>query len=250
MFRALFHDARTWRYVVDAISTLVDEGLFKATEEGLRLRAMDPSHVAMIDFHMPRDAFDEYECEGEAKIGVNFDEMKKIMRRGRSGDSLELIHDAEKKRLILRFRGKSIRTFSIPLLELEEEELPEPTIEFKGLAIVTAKALNEAIKDIAITSDYVKIQMTPDALVLTASGESGEVKVEFNRESEALLDLDVSEEISATYTLSYLQDVLKVVGAADTVKLQFSTNMPIRLDFNLPGGGRFTYFLAPRIETE
>jgi DNA polymerase III sliding clamp (beta) subunit (PCNA family) len=37
-----------------AISILVDEATFKIDPDGLKLRAMDPSRVAMIDFEWPK----------------------------------------------------------------------------------------------------------------------------------------------------------------------------------------------------
>jgi hypothetical protein len=32
--------------------------------------------------------------------------------------------------------------------------------------------------------------------------------------------------------------------------LMFSTDMPMRLDFNPPSGGKIVYYLAPRMEAE
>jgi len=34
------------------------------------------------------------------------------------------------------------------------------------------------------------------------------------------------------------------------VTVEFSTNMPIRLEFDIPQQGRLLYYLAPRIEAE
>lgn len=250
MFRAVLSNAKTWTYIVDALSTLVDEANFVAKPEGLSMRAMDPSHVAMVDFVLPSDAFDEYECDKETLLGVNLDEMKKVMRRARTGDTLELFYDEAEKRLKLKLRGKTVRTFNIHLLDITAEELPEPAVEFKASAIITADALQEAVKDAAITSDHVKIIVQPEKVVLKATGDLGEVVVEMGKDSEALLDIQTAEEVTATYTLNYLADMIKVAKAADTVKLQLSTDMPLRIDFNLPGGGRVSYFLAPRIEGE
>jgi hypothetical protein len=37
---------------------------------------------------------------------------------------------------------------------------------------------------------------------------------------------------------------------AEIATLMFSTDMPMRLDFNLASGGRIVYYLAPRMEAE
>ena len=55
-------DAKLLRDMITAISTLVDEATFNITPDNLKLRAMDPSRVAMIDFEWPKTIFDEYTC--------------------------------------------------------------------------------------------------------------------------------------------------------------------------------------------
>ncbi|MFX0097107.1 MAG: DNA polymerase sliding clamp, partial [Candidatus Hodarchaeota archaeon] len=52
----LFGDAKLWRSIIEALSSLVDEANFIATPEGIMMKAMDPSHIAMIDFEMPKNA--------------------------------------------------------------------------------------------------------------------------------------------------------------------------------------------------
>ena len=46
-----------------------------------------------------------------------------------------------------------------------------------------------------------------------------------------------------------LGEMIKASQAADVVGVEFSTNMPLKLDFELPSG-RMTYYLAPRMEAE
>jgi proliferating cell nuclear antigen len=53
----------------------------------------------------------------------------------------------------------------------------------------------------------------------------------------------------ATYNLNYLSQIAKAAAAtAELVTVEFTTNMPIRLTFDIPQQGRLAYYLAPRIE--
>ena len=60
MFKIRVSDAKLVRDAVTAISTLIDEGTFNVDSDGIRLRSMDPSRVAMVDFAMQKTVFDEY----------------------------------------------------------------------------------------------------------------------------------------------------------------------------------------------
>jgi proliferating cell nuclear antigen len=250
LFKAVLSDAKLWRSIVESLSTLIDQANFVVTTSSLKMRAMDPIRVAMVDFELSKDAFEEYQCSAEMKMGINLEEMGKIMRRAGSGDSLELVHDEKSNKLLVRFRGKSIRTFSLSLLDLGSEDLPTPRVEFNVTAKLTTEAIGEAIKDAGVVSDQVKIIVKPEALMMQASGDTGDALVEFRKGSEALLDLEVKEDSNAIYALNYLNDMMKGSSISETAILQFSTNMPLKIDLTISSGGRITYFLAPRREAE
>ena len=250
MFNVKFADAKFWRNIMEALSSLVDEGNFIAHETGITMKAMDPSHIAMVDFELPREAFEKYECSEEIKIGLNLDELVKIMRRAGAGDSLELSLEEGSNRLIIKFIGKAVRKFGLSLIDIQDEELPTPNIEFKSYVKLTTDALRQAIDDALIVSDHIKFQIIDDTLILKATGDTGEVEVKLSKDSDAVLDINTQENSTATYALDYLSDIIKGAAASNVVEVRFSTNLPIKLDFLLLENGRITYYLAPRVEAE
>ncbi len=248
MFKATSPDARLWRYIIDATSALIDEGTLEATPEGVKMRAMDPSHVAMIDFDLPKAVFEEYSCDSETKMGINLGELSKVIKRAKALDALELELDEEKNKLKVRFKGAATRTFSLGLLDLSEEELPTPSIEFNAEVGLEAEILKDAIKDAEVVSDHINISADEKSLIIDASGDTGDLEVVVPKES--CRETSIKEESKSMYSINYLVEMMKAIPAADPVQIQFSTDMPIQIDFKIPGGGRITYFLAPRIETE
>jgi len=251
VFQLKIASSKLWKDMITAISTLIDEACFEITPEGLKLRAMDPSHVAMVDFEWPKTVFDEYTCAQRGRLCVNVSEMLKVMKRVESDESIELSLDGKTARLNVRLRGRYIRTFSMPTLEAAGEEVPTPKITFNAQAKVTTGSLRNAIDDVSTVSDHVSLQMSAEQFTMRAMGDLGSVNVEIPRGSEALLGLDAKEESKATYSLTYLAEIVKAASAtSDVATIEFSTDMPVKLSFALPQGGRLEYFLAPRIEAE
>lgn len=248
MIRALFHDAKLWRNVILALSTMVNESTFTFAPEGIRMRAMDPSRIGMVDFEMPSSSFEDYSCEAETKVGINLDQLSKLVKRAASGDKLELELKSDEGKLKIKFKGKTTRTFVMPLLDIGHEELPTPRVSFNVQAKLLADVVEETLKDAELISDHVKIQATSDELVFHASSDRGESITTFSKDSGALLEFNVKEPSRATYSLNYLMDMMKAAAAVDVMELQFSTNMPLTLIFDLPGGGKIQYWLAPRLE--
>ena len=251
MFKAKISDAKLLRDMITAISTLVDEATFNIAPEGLKLRAMDPSRVAMIDFEWPKTVFDEYTCDAPIKMCINVGEMLKLLRRTGKDESIELALDEKTNRLNVGIKGKYDRTFNMPTLEATEEEVPTPKITFNVRAKVTTEGLHQAIEDVLLVSDHVKIEVDSEKLTMRAAGDLMGATIELKKGSDALLDLEAKEPSKATFSLSYLSEIIKTAaGASDIATLEFSSDMPIRIDFQQPKEGKLTFYLAPRIEVE
>ncbi|RLE53557.1 MAG: proliferating cell nuclear antigen (pcna) [Candidatus Methanomethylicota archaeon] len=249
VFKAVFSDARLWRKIIDAISMLIEEASFIATPNGLMLRAMDPSRVAMVDFELQPLGFEEYSCDSEVVLGVNFDDIKKVMKRASASDKLELEHDPVQNRLKVKLKGRATRVFAVPLLELGREEFSTPKVPFNVTVRMLSETLEDAIKDASVVSDYVRFEADQSSFRIKASGDRGEVEVSVDKDSGGLLGMEIKEPSHALYSLNYLENMMKAADAADVVLVKFSTNMPLGLDFELPNG-RITYYLAPRMEAE
>ena len=145
MFVARFDDAKTWQALISAISALVDEANFEVTPKGITLRAMDPSRIAMVDFELPKSAFSHFKADEEGRIGINLDEMEKIVKRAGAGNSLEISVEPDKNQLQLKLEGRTKRSFRISLIELGAERPPALTVDFDVSIKITADTLKELI---------------------------------------------------------------------------------------------------------
>ncbi len=251
MFKLNVSDSKLLRDMATAISILVDEATFNIEPDGLKLRAMDPSRVAMIDFEWPKSVFEEYICNEPTKICINISELLKLLKRAGKEEPVELTLDEKTGRLQISITGKYTRNFTMPTLEASEEEVPTPKITFNTKAKMTTSGLSQAIDDAQLVSDHVRIEAESEKLVLNASGDLMGATITLQKGSDTLLDLEAKELSKATFSLSYLSEIIKAASATSEIAtLEFSTDMPIRIDFQQIREGKLTFFLAPRIETE
>src|SRR5712691_1349265 len=114
MFKASMNDARLFRNLLGAISSLIEEADFNATPEGIKLRSMDPSHIAMVDFEWPRTAFDTYECNTPTKLRLSVSNLLKLLKRTKSDESIEVVYDDANKKLNITLKDKIVRKFITP----------------------------------------------------------------------------------------------------------------------------------------
>jgi len=204
LFKLRIADAKLLRDMITVISTLVDEATFNINPEGIKLRAMDPSRVAMIDFSWPKTIFDEYLCDAPMKMCINVSEMLKLLRRAAKEESVELALDEKTARLKIMIKGRYDRTFNMPTLEATEEEVPTPKVTFNVRAKTTTHGLHQAIEDVQLVSDHVRVEIDNEKMTLRATGDLMGAIVELKKGSETLLELEAKESSKATFSLSYL----------------------------------------------
>lgn len=247
----MLSNAKIWKNILDAVSTLIDEADFNFDENGIKLRSMDPSHVAMVDLDWQKSAFEDYSCSKPTKARISIKGMLKLLKRVKSDENLEIVFDDETKKINLTLKGKITKKFVIPTLEPGGGEAPTPKLTFDSKIKILSRTLKEVLDDIQAVSDNVKLETTMEKFVLQAIGELSSATIEIEKGNESLLELDVKAPSKAAFNLSYLTEIVKAgASTSDLLSLEFSTNKPIKLEFELPGQGKLSYYLAPRIESE
>jgi proliferating cell nuclear antigen len=226
----------------------VEEGQFEVKEDGIHLRAMDPSQISMVSFHMPKSAFVEYNISEERKIGIDISQLSNVLARGKRGEKAEL--GLEEGRLVIKFFAeKKKKTFKIPLIEIGEGVSREPKIEYGSHVKINADALKETLKDAKLVSSHVKLILDKNTFLMEVKGDNGDVKEEFESGSNEVAEIVTEKGVKATFPLQYLEDMVKATSASSPVTLYLETDRPMKLQYEVEGA-KVTYYLAPRIETE
>src|SRR3989344_9699128 len=126
--RLTLADPKYLKESISIISELVNEAKLKVSKEGIELVAMDPANVAMVIFKLLPTAFTEYDVEKTVDVAINLANLRQILRRANPSDMLTLELDANK--LKIQLKSASTRTFSLPLIELEDKDQKIPELSF------------------------------------------------------------------------------------------------------------------------
>jgi len=246
MFRARI-DASLLKECVDAITAVVDESRLKISDDGWRVRAVDAANVALIDFELRREAFDEYENqtdeEQEMEIGVDFSKLSDILRVGwRKGDiTLELNDKLHVKMNALSY------TLSLISIETLRKEPKLPSLEFPTRVVLDAEDFRKVIKVAEKMGDHIVMGVSGDVFFMEAESEMDSMRFELRREELLSLSGDNARSI---FSLDYIAAMSRAMNV-ETVTLYLGTDYPLRIEFELADGAvHIMYLLAPRIESE
>ncbi len=161
---------------ISIVSDLVNEGRFSITENGIELIAMDPANVAMIVFKLLSSTFVEYDVKEKKNIAINLASLKQILRRAGPNDAVSL--DVDDNKFIIKLAGKTKRTFSLPLLDLDEKEQKIPNLDFPVTVEIDSSELNGSIEDAGIVAESVSLIAEPDKFIIEADGDLNKAKIE------------------------------------------------------------------------
>ncbi len=245
--KVVFADARVWKYLISSVSKIIKESVLRITEEGIGLRAMDDSKVALIDLFFPRSMFQTYEVEEEVSFGINVEELAKVLRRGTKDDALAL--EVKESKYGVEFVGRGKRKFWLPQIEVTTQELLDPnTLQLNARAEIMSDAYREMVKDVEPVADLVTIIISPSGLTFDASSDLGRAVIEAKEDTGVVLSINAESTEKSSYSVEYLVYMSSAAQAVDKVMIELGTDMPLRMKFILGEDPILTYVVAPRTE--
>lgn len=246
MFDIKIDDAKYWKNCVDSIVSLVDEGTFNITKEGISLKAMDPSGISMIAFFIPSKAFSKYDVDKPTAIGLNLDNLSKFLSSAREGEQLSMKEAGNK--LAIEFIGQhSRRRYKLPMIEAKKENDKEPKVVFESMIEVRSDALKEILKDANLLSSYIGFKTEKNAFSIAAKGDAGELEEDHDL-ADSIKKLQVDKPSFATFNLEYLERIISACPSGAYISLSLKSEEPVRIDYKV-GDATLAYFLAPYMES-
>jgi proliferating cell nuclear antigen len=226
---------------IDLISELVVEVRLKVGEFGISITAIDPANVAMVNFKLPKSAFTQFEADEEV-LGVNLEDLKRILKRAGPGSSLIL--ETKEGVLDIKIQDRVKRNFSLGLIEIDGEEKEMPNLEFVAKIELNSVDFVASIEDCQVVGDACSFSVEDGKFVIEAKGVNS-ARSEFSGD-EAKIE---AENCKSRYSLEYLSKFIKGAKLCEKVNLKFANDHPMRLELK-PGQVELNFILAPRVETE
>jgi proliferating cell nuclear antigen len=238
------------RYLKDSISIiseLVNEARIKVTPNAIELVAMDPANVAMVVFKLLSSAFIEYEIKAPVEIAINLNNFKQVLRRAKPNDMLTL--ELADNKLKIKFKSNTTRTFSLPIIEIDEKEQRVPELSFPVTITTDSVILSDSIDDADIVGDSVSFMAEAKKFTVLAEGDLNRAQIEITADEQTDIKAgDVA--VKAKYSVEYLKKMVQGGKLAEKVIVQFNKDYPLKLSYVSVDKVSLAFILAPRVEND
>ena len=232
------------------VSELVTETRLKISKTGITIISMDPANVAMVIYKLLSSSFSEFEIEEDIELGINLNNLKQILKRVDSSDIVTLETDSDASKLKITVKGKSVRRFAIPIIESEDREQKEPSLDFPIEITMPATMLSSAIDDADVVSDAVSFIADKASFTIKAKGDLNDAEIENASGDDLKITSSVEEKVTAKYSIEYLKKMVSGSKISDTVVIQFNADYPVKLSFVTIDKVSLSFVLAPRVEND
>lgn len=255
-FSLTMKNAVFFKRLVTALSVL-EEPVFRVDKERLFVRQMDKTHSCLTHLEVSSKSFQTYSCEKPDTIKVQRDELLNCLKKVSENQYISLsITEENPDKLTVTVSEKSIKDFTVPLFNLDDEDKilpPQVTKATSSLKIkMDASALKDSVaelKGIIGEHDMVEIRAVKDTLMLIGKGDKRGLTVTHMNGTD-ILSMETRLPVTTShFGIVYLNAIVEDPSPlSGVVIIEFGQDMPLKLTYELPFEGSLYYFLAPRIE--
>jgi proliferating cell nuclear antigen len=239
------------------------------------MQSMNTAHVVILEICLPKEWFDIYEIEeGSLKIGINTALFYKVLKKREKTQQINICYQNATNDKLQFFFTTNINSssssididesnnntkkkdevfdkdFEIPLVDVEEEILSIPDMEYQAeLSLSTDKFAN-LISQLKDFGETLEIQCSEDKITLCAhSCENGKMITRILIEDLTEFSIEENENIQMEFALKYLHDICLYQKLSKLVELKISKDFPIRIMYSLgvEKNATFLFYLAPKM---
>jgi len=256
----------------------------------IAFQGMDSSHVSLVSMQLTESGFEQYRCDNDVVLGIQFSALSKILKCMTSKDSLSIQAQSDGDVVNFIFESqdqKRYSNFELKLNDIDQEQLGIPDTEYDTVIEMPAAEFQRICRDLAAIGDTVTISATKQGVKFSVTGDigagditirglmanngGGKVKKENDDtqmeededEDMAIGNVDddaeengvkisLSEGVQQTFSLRYLNNFTKATGLSERVILRMGTEVPLEVEYKIgdENFGALRYYLAPKIDDD
>ena len=242
------------RTLIEVLKDVLNDINITFDETGVKIMAMDGSHVALIHMKLQADRFERYVCKQKMNIGVCMSSWFKLMKTVGTNDTVTLFIEEERpNELGIKIENadkNSSTTFRLKLLDIDNQELNIPDVEINCIVTMPSNDFQRLCRDMSNIGDTVEITSDEEGLHFKCEGDFASQETVIGEATHGLVYNKRSKdvEINGKYSLKYINLFTKSTNLCNTIELYLKPNYPIILKYSVANLGEIRFCLAPKMD--
>ena len=219
-------------------------------ENGIKLVAMDSSHIALVYMFLEAENFEPYVCDKEYTLGMNMLNMYKILRVIGSNDVLDMsVNDEEDTLLnisVSNAKKKTRTKFKVKLLDIDDDMLDPPDLKLTSVIPMLSVDFQKFGRDMANLGHDLDVNITrnKEGLLFKCEGDFAYQETLVEDPNDNVV------EVSNDYSLKYINTFAKATNLCPSVQLFLEPDYPLIMRYEVAQLGDICFCLAARVKQD
>ena len=222
--------------------------------EFVHIQGMDKSKICLFDATITKKWFAEYDVNEETKICFDSNVFHSIISTKGDGQDLVItLENSDSDTLNINFisqeakKGEYKKSFKMPLVEYDYEEMHIPNVEYDAEFSLSAKQISEMFSQLSNFGNDIIINCSEEDISLSTNGVSGEMTVDIPIDDISSYSIVEGEKITLTYSLAYINKMCITNKLSTDVDFSLSNDMPMKIRYDLGDDSSIMFFIAPKM---
>jgi len=246
--------ASTIKLVIDAMKEKLMDVNLEFDESGMKIIALDNTHIVLIHLKLEADKFESYYCEKKLYVGINMLKFHMLIKTITNSDILSLFilkNDPNVLGITIENNERNVKTtYKLSMLDIDVVNVDIPPQDFNTIITMPSAYLQKIIRDMHNLAEYIEIKNVDDKLILSCQGEFCNQETILGTEKSQNINMRKSSEnqevIQGTFSLKYLSIFTKCTNLCSSVEIYLKNSYPIILQYSIASMGAVRLCLAQK----
>lgn len=245
--------SNAFKILIEALKEILTDTCLEIDESGIKITAMDTSHIVLVHMKLDASNFEFYHCLKKTSIGINMLNFHKLIKTINSNDTLSLIIQPDDiNHLVVKIENseKNSKTmYKLNLLDLDSQSISIDPVEFNSVITLPSIDFQKIIRDMNNLSDFVEIRNINKQLIFSCKGDFCDQETiisDSSIDNKCKVQSKCQDEIiQGFFHLKYMTMFTKCTNLCNTVELYLKNDYPIIVKYEVASLGSLKLCLAP-----
>lgn len=241
--------ASSFKILLEALKDLLTDTCIEFDESGIKVIAMDNSHVVLVHLKLDADRFEYYYCPNKISIGVNMLYMHKLIKTVHNNDMLTLfMEENDINHLGIKIENSEKNTksiFHLNLLDLDNPGISIDPTEFSSVITLPSNDFQKICRDMSNISEFVEIKNFQNQLIFSCKGDFCSQETVLSDNSECTSGS--ADIVQGIFKLKYLVLFTKCTNLCNTIELYLKNDYPLIVKYSVASLGEIKLAIAPTL---
>lgn len=248
--------AAAFKVLVEALKELLTDTSIEFDETGLKLVALDTSHIVMVHLKLDASKFEVYHCEGRLHVGINMLNLHKLIKTINLNDTLTLYIDRDDMNHLgikIENTEKGTRTtYKLNLLDLDHPNIQVDPEDFQdGVLVLPSNDFQKICRDMHNLADWMEIRSVGNQLIFGCKGDfcSQETVITDTSQNAGGASTPVrtvGHIVQGVFSVKHLVLFTKCTNLCSTMELYLKNDYPLIIKYDVSSLGSIRLALAPQ----